>query len=60
MGLGLATRSTVRSLSNAAVDGSVWMYVSVAVLFFVVTLIAGYAPVRRALRLDPGRALSLE
>ena len=60
LGLGLAARSTVRSLSNAAVAGSAWMYGSVVLFFFVVTLLAAYAPMRRANRLDPAAALRCE
>jgi predicted permease len=60
LGLGLATRSTVRSLSSAAVEGSPWMYAFTVVFFFVVTLAAAYAPMRRASRLDPATALRSE
>jgi predicted permease len=60
LGLGLATRNTVRSLSSTAAEGSPWMYVSVALFFFVVTLAAAYMPVRRASRLDPAAALRSE
>src|SRR5207247_342013 len=56
LGLGLATRNTIRALSSAAVEGSAWMYVSVLLLFLGVTLVAAYMPVRRAVRLDPAAA----
>jgi hypothetical protein len=46
LGLGLATRNTVRSLSSTAVKGSPWMYVSVVLFFFAVTLVAAYMPTR--------------
>jgi len=57
LGLGLATRSTVRTLSSAAVQGSPWMYVAVVLFFFAMTLLAAYLPVRRGSRLDPAVAL---
>jgi predicted permease len=60
LGLGLAARDTVRSLSSTAVEGSPWMYSSVVLFFFVVTLLAAYLPVRRASRLDPAVALRCE
>jgi ABC-type antimicrobial peptide transport system permease subunit len=60
LGLGLAARNTVRSLSRTAVEGSPWMYVSVALFFFAVTLMAAYVPMRRARRLDPSAALRCE
>ncbi len=57
LGLGLATRSTVRTLSSAAVQGSPWMYVAVVSFFLAMTLLAAYLPVRRGSRLDPAVAL---
>lgn len=60
LGLALATRNTVRSLSNTEVHGSPWMYVSVVVFFFAVTLLAAYLPARRASQLDPAVALRSE
>ncbi|MGD0869540.1 MAG: FtsX-like permease family protein [Bryobacteraceae bacterium] len=60
LGLGLATRNTVRWLSSTAVEGSPWMYVLVMVFFFVVTLVAAYPPMRHASRLNPAAALSSE
>ena len=57
LGLGLATRSTVRSLSSAAVEGSPWMYVGVVLFFLAMTLLAAYLPMRRGTRLDPAVAL---
>jgi ABC-type antimicrobial peptide transport system permease subunit len=60
LGLGLATRNTVRALSSSAVQGSPWMYAAVVLFFFVVTLVSAYRPVRRASRLDPAAALRCE
>ena len=57
LALGLATRSVVRTLSSAAVQGSPWMYAAVALFFFAVTLAAAGVPVRRANRMDPAAAL---
>ena len=59
-GLGLAARNTVRSLSSTVVEGSPWMYASVALFFFAVTLLAAFMPVRRACRLDPVAAVRSE
>ncbi len=60
LGLALTTRNTVRSLSNTAVEGSPWMYGSVVLFFFVVTLVAAYLPMRRASRFNPAAALRCE
>ena len=60
LGLGLVTRNIIRSLSSTTVDGSPWVYASVVLFFFVVTLVAAYMPVRRAIRLDPAAALRCE
>src|SRR5205823_2710850 len=60
LGLGLEARNTVRSLASSAVEGSPWMYVAVALFFFVVTVLAAYVPVRRASRLDPAIMLRSE
>jgi predicted permease len=60
LGLGLATRDTVRALSSTAVKGSPWMYVLVVAFFLVVTLMAAYLPMRRASRLNPAAALRAE
>jgi len=60
LGLGLAARNTIRSLSSTAVQGSPWMYAAVLLFFLLVTLGAAYPPVRRACRLDPAIALRRE
>lgn len=60
LGLGLATRHTVRALSSAVVEGSPWMYISVVLFFFAISLAAGYMPLRRVTRLDPLAALRSE
>lgn len=60
LGLGLGARNTVRSLSSAVVEGSPWMYGSVAAFFLVVTVAAAYMPLRRAGRLDPAARLRCE
>lgn len=58
--LALAARSTLRSLSGAAVADSPWMYGAVALLFVLVTVVAAYIPMRRASQLDPAVALRCE
>lgn len=60
LGLGLVTRSTIRSLSNTAVQGSPWMYAAVMLFFFLVTMVAACVSMRRATRLDPAVALRCE
>ena len=60
IGLALAARNTIRSLSSTEVRGSPWMYVSVLLFFLLVMLAAMYVPVRRACRLDPAAALRCE
>jgi putative ABC transport system permease protein len=60
LSLGLLTRNIIRSLSSTTVDGSPWMYVSVVLFFFVVTLVAAYVPLQRAIRLDPVAGLRCE
>ncbi len=60
LGLGLATSNIIRSLSSTTVYGSPWMYGAVVLFFFVVTLVAAYMPVRRAIQLDPATALRCE
>jgi len=60
LGLGLATRNTVRTLSSTTVHGSPWMYAAVLLFFFAVTMIAAYVPMRRATKLDPATALRCE
>jgi ABC-type antimicrobial peptide transport system permease subunit len=60
LGLGLATRNTIRTLSSTTVHGSPWMYASVLLFFFAVTMIAAYVPMRRATKLDPATALRCE
>src|SRR5690348_1658862 len=57
LGAGLATRRILRSLFNTAVEGSAWIYLSVALFFLVVSLAAAYMPLRRASRFDPAAAL---
>ena len=57
LGLSLAARSTIRSLTDTEATGSPAMYAGVVVFFFAVTLLAAYPPVHRALRLDPAAAL---
>ncbi|HUJ50359.1 MAG TPA: ABC transporter permease [Bryobacteraceae bacterium] len=57
LALGFAARSTVRSLSSAAVEGSPWVYAAVAAFFLVVTLAAAGVPTLRASRMDPAATL---
>ena len=57
LGCGLAARTTVRSLSRAAIAGSPWIYAMVALFFLAVTLAAAVPPILRASRLDPATAL---
>jgi hypothetical protein len=60
LALGIAARKTIRSLSSAAIEGSPWMYVAVGLVFFAVTLVAAYVPMRRAIGFDPAAALRCE
>lgn len=60
LALGVATRNTIRALSSTAVTGSPWTYAAVPLFFFLVTLMAAWAPMRRASRLDPAAALRCE
>jgi predicted permease len=60
LGLGLATRKTVGALSSTAVEGSPWMYVSVVLFFFMVSLAAAYLPMRRIAGRYPAAALRRE
>jgi putative ABC transport system permease protein len=60
LGLGLATRNTIRALSSTAVEGSPRIYFAVVAFFLAVTLIAAYLPLSRAVRLDPAVALRAE
>jgi putative ABC transport system permease protein len=60
LGAGLATRNLLRALSDTAATGSPWMYACVVMFFFALTIVACYAPVRRAMRIDPAVALRWE
>jgi len=60
LALGLAARTTIRSLTDTEASGSPAMYTAVVLFFLVVTLLAAYPPVRRASRLDPATALRSE
>jgi predicted permease len=60
LGLGLAARHSLRSLSGAVSGGSPWMFAVVALLFLVAALAAAWLPARQAARLDPAVALRAE
>lgn len=60
LGMGLATRNTVRSLSSSVVAGSPWMYFSVVLFFLAMSLLAVYVPLQRIARLDPAVTLRCE
>lgn len=60
LGLGLAARRTIRSITNTEAAGSPAMYAAVVAFFLIVTLLAAYMPMRRASRLDPAVALRSE
>jgi putative ABC transport system permease protein len=57
LGLALAAGRTIRTLSGSAVSASAFMYIAVVFFFLAVTLLAACMPLRRALRLDPAKAL---
>jgi ABC-type antimicrobial peptide transport system permease subunit len=58
--LALATNTTIRNLSDSAIPASIHVYL-IALMFFVfVGTVAIYAPVRRAIRLDPATSLRRE
>ena len=57
LGLALAMRNVLKSLSNASVPLSPWMYVAMVVFFFGLTLAAALSPLRKADRMDPATAL---
>ncbi len=60
LGLGMAARAVVRSLSNLAIQGSPWIYVLVAMFFLLVTFATTVPAILRASRLDPALALRSE
>jgi predicted permease len=60
LGSSLAARNVVRSLADAAVIGSPWMYISVVLFFLLLMVAAVYQPLQRASRLDPAVALRCE
>jgi len=60
LGLGIETRTTIRTFSNSAVSGSPELFALVVLFFVVVTLLASYVPLRRAVYLDPVVALRAE
>jgi predicted permease len=60
LALGLAARTTIRSLTDTESAGSPTMYTGVVLFFVLVTQLAAYPPLQRALRLDPATALRSE
>jgi putative ABC transport system permease protein len=60
LALGLAARTAIRSLTDTESAGSPTMYTGVVLFFVLVTLLAAYPPVQRAIRLDPATALHRE
>jgi predicted permease len=60
LALGLAASKTIRSLTDTESAGSPAMYTAVVLFFVLVTLLAAYPPVHRAIRLDPAAALRCE